>query len=281
MLVNSKELFLKAKENKYAIPGVNIWNLNSLRGVLKAANENKTPLLVSLAEVHMDALSIEEAVHLVKFYAEKSEVPIVLHFDHGFSKDKVKKAIEMGFTSVMIDGSSLPFDENVKLTREIVEIAHKKNVCVEAEIGHVGGGESYIDADKDKGNLTDPEEALKFVEMTGVDSLAVSIGTAHGEYKGVPKIDFERLDEIAKVVDIPLVLHGGSGSGDENITKAVEKGICKVNIFTDLTVAAREALKEDFANRSYYDSCNLSEEAIKNCLLHYYNVLKTSKYNNK
>ena len=277
MLVNSKELFLAAKKNGYAIPGTNVWNLNSLRGVLRAAEENKSPLLISLAEVHIPTLSIEEAAHLVKYYAKKSEVPIVLHFDHGLTPAYVKEAIEKGFTSVMIDASSLPFEENVKVTKEIVDFAHSKNVCVEAEIGHVGGGESYIDPGKDSSLLTDPEEARKFVELTGVDSLAVSIGTAHGAYTGTPKIDFERLQEIAKVVDVPLVLHGGSGTGDKNITKCVEMGICKVNIFTDLTVAARDAIASGFATRSYYDSCNMSEDAIKDILLHYYEVLKTIK----
>ena len=173
----------------------------------------------------------------------------------------------------MIDGSSLPFEENVAKTKEIVAYAHERNVTVEAEIGHVGEGDSY----HVEGNtmLTTPEEAKKFVEQTGVDSLAVSIGTAHGEYKGIPHLNFERLQEIATEVSIPLVLHGGSGSGDENLSKAVELGIAKVNICTDLLNAARDNTKDGYAERSYYDSVTLAKDGFKDCLKHYYQVFHT------
>ena len=156
----------------------------------------------------------------------------------------------------MIDGSSLPFEENVAKTKEIVAYAHERNVTVEAEIGHVGEGDSY----HVEGNtmLTTPEEAKKFVEQTGVDSLAVSIGTAHGEYKGIPHLNFERLQEIATEVSIPLVLHGGSGSGDENLSKAV-----------------RDNTKDGYAERSYYDSVTLAKDGFKDCLKHYYEVFHT------
>ena len=187
----------------------------------------------------------------------------------------VKQAIDAGFTSVMIDGSSLPFEENVEKTKEIVAYAHKRNVTVEAEIGHVGGGESYLDPEDDDTMLTTVDEAVKFAELTGVDSLAVSIGTAHGEYKGIPHLNFDRLSQIAERVEVPLVLHGGSGSGDENLTKAVQLGICKVNIFTDLTIAAKEKTKEGYADRSYYDSTKLAVQGIKECLMHYYEVFQT------
>ena len=173
----------------------------------------------------------------------------------------------------MIDGSSLPFEENVAKTKEIVAYAHERNVTVEAEIGHVGEGDSY----HVEGNtmLTTAEEAKKFVQLTGVDSLAVSIGTAHGEYKGTPHLNFERLQEIAENVDIPLVLHGGSGSGDENLSKAVELGICKVNICTDLLNAARDNSKDGYDTRSYYDSITLAKDGFKECLKHYYEVFHT------
>ena len=203
----------------------------------------------------------------------KSNQDIALHYDHGFTIELVKKAIDVGFTSVMIDGSSLPFEENVAKTKEIVAYAHERNVTVEAEIGHVGEGDSY----HVEGNtmLTTPEEAKKFVEQTGVDSLAVSIGTAHGEYKGIPHLNFERLQEIATEVSIPLVLHGGSGSGDENLSKAVELGIAKVNICTDLLNAARDNTKDGYAERSYYDSVTLAKDGFKDCLKHYYEVFHT------
>lgn len=277
MLVNSKQLLLDAKKSGYAIPSTNIFNLNSLRGVLRAAEENRSPLIVSLAEVHTKSLSIEEAASIVKYYANKIDLPIVLHFDHGFTPSLVKEAIDSGFTSVMIDGSSLPFDENVEKTKEIVALAHEKNITVEAEIGHVGGGESYINPEYDHSQLTTVEEAKRFAELTNVDSLAVSIGTAHGAYKGTPKIDFKRLSQINQEVNIPLVLHGGSGSGDENLQKAVELGICKVNIFTDLTVAAHDKLVDNFKDMNYYDACLLAEEGIKECLLKYYSIFKTKR----
>ena len=173
----------------------------------------------------------------------------------------------------MFDGSKYPIEENVAKTKEIVAYAHERNVTVEAEIGHVGEGDSY----HVEGNtmLTTPEEAKKFVEQTGVDSLAVSIGTAHGEYKGIPHLNFERLQEIATEVSIPLVLHGGSGSGDENLSKAVELGIAKVNICTDLLNAARDNTKDGYAERSYYDSVTLAKDGFKDCLKHYYEVFHT------
>ena len=277
MLVNSKQLLLDAKRGGYAIPSTNIFNLNSLKGVLKAAEENRSPLIISLAEVHTESLSIGETANIVNYYANKTDLPIVLHFDHGFTPSLVKQAINKGFTSVMIDGSSLPFDENVKITKEIVTLAHEKNVTVEAEIGHVGGGESYTDPEDDHSQLTTVEEAKDFAKLTNVDSLAVSIGTAHGTYRGTPKIDFERLSQINQAVDIPLVLHGGSGSGSENLRKAVELGICKVNIFTDLTIAAHDKLVDNFKNINYYDACLLAEEGIKDCLLNYYSIFKTKR----
>ena len=277
MLVNSKQLLLDAKRGGYAIPSTNIFNLNSLKGVLKAAEENRSPLIISLAEVHTESLSIGETANIVNYYANKTDLPIVLHFDHGFTPSLVKQAINKGFTSVMIDGSSLPFDENVKITKEIVTLAHEKNVTVEAEIGHVGGGESYTDPEDDHSQLTTVEEAKRFAKLTNVDSLAVSIGTAHGTYRGTPKIDFERLSQINQAVDIPLVLHGGSGSGSENLRKAVELGICKVNIFTDLTIAAHDKLVDNFKNINYYDACLLAEEGIKDCLLNYYSIFKTKR----
>lgn len=275
MLVNSKKILLDAKEGRYAVPATNVFDLESIKGVIRAAEETRCPLMVCLAEVHTPMLSIEEAALLVKHYAQKSPQEIVLHFDHGFDPALVKRAIDAGFTSVMIDGSSLPFAQNIEKTKEIVAYAHERDVTVEAEIGHVGGGESYLDPEEDDTMLTTPEEAEEFARVTGVDSLAVSIGTAHGEYKGTPKLNFERLEEIAARVQVPLVLHGGSGSGDENLARAVEKGICKVNIFTDLTIAARERTKEGYATRAYVDTLQMASDAIKDCTEHYYQVFKT------
>ena len=171
MLVNSKKMLEEAKAGHYAVPAANIVNLENIKGVIEAAEETKRPLMVCLAEVHLPTLGLEEAATIVKYYANKGNQDIALHYDHGFTINLVKKAIDVGFTSVMIDGSSLPFEENVAKTKEIVAYAHERNVTVEAEIGHVGEGDSY----HVEGNtmLTTAEEAKKFVQLTGVDSLAV------------------------------------------------------------------------------------------------------------
>jgi ketose-bisphosphate aldolase len=274
MLINSKKLLQQAKEAKCAIPAINVFNLAGIKAAIQASDEYGCPLIISLAEVHLEALGVEEAAHIIRYYAEKAAQPIALHLDHGFSPEIVRSAIDNGFTSVMIDGSSLSFEENVKLTKEMVSYAHGKDVTVEAEIGHVGGGESYIDPEKDKSMLTLTEDAVNFANETGIDSLAVSIGTAHGAYKGVPKLDFERLQEIAENVSVPLVLHGGSGSGDDNLRKAVELGICKVNVFTDTLNAAQERI--DF-NKNIYDNYFTTIDAIKDCICHYYDVFGTKK----
>ena len=245
------------------------YTYTDMASMLSVTNTSDTRML----DITVTNPDPEEAAAIAKYYAEKSNQDIALHYDHGFTIELVKKAIDVGFTSVMIDGSSLPFEENVAKTKEIVAYAHERNVTVEAEIGHVGEGDSY----HVEGNtmLTTPEEAKKFVEQTGVDSLAVSIGTAHGEYKGIPHLNFERLQEIATEVSIPLVLHGGSGSGDENLSKAVELGIAKVNICTDLLNAARDNTKDGYAERSYYDSVTLAKDGFKDCLKHYYEVFHT------
>ena len=275
MLVNSKEVLLKAKREGYAVPASNVMNSDTVHAALEASKEKNLPLIVALAEVHTDIFSIKECAALVKKLIEDHEQKIVLHYDHGFTVSKVKEAIDEGFTSVMIDGSSLPYAENVAKTREIVEYAHARNVTVEAEIGHVGGGESYIDPTKDKSMLTTVEEAVRFANDTGVDSLAVSIGTAHGEYKGTPNINFERLEAIKNAIEIPLVLHGGSGTGDDNLSRTAKMGICKINLFTDLANAAREASKESYGTISYPDSCALARKGYKEKLIHYYEVFGT------
>lgn len=276
MLVNSKKLLQQAKLSKCALPAINVFNLAGIKAAIQASNDWKCPLIISLAEIHLETLSIEEAAHIIRYYAEKANQPITLHLDHGFTPSTVRSAIDHGFTSVMIDASSNSFEENVRITKEIVNYAHIKGVTVEAEIGHVGGGESYVDPEKDSSMLTEAGDAVNFVEQTNVDSLAVSIGTAHGAYKGIPKLDFKRLQEIAESVSIPLVLHGGSGSGDENLKKAVELGICKVNVFTDTLNAAQEKIDP---NKNIYDNYFTTIDAIKDCICHYYDVFGTKRGN--
>lgn len=280
MLVSGKKILEKAYKKHCAVPAVNVFDLMSIRAAISAAKEANCPMFISLAEVHMEVLTPTQCAVIVKEFAKDLEQDIALHVDHGFTKSLIEEAIEAGFTSVMIDGSSLSYEDNVRVTKEIVEIAHSKGVTVEAEIGHVGGGESYIDPDKDASMLTTKEDAVNFVKDTNIDYLAVSIGTAHGEYKGTPHLNFERLTEIYEDVKVPLVLHGGSGTGAENINKCTKLGISKVNVFTDLANAARNEVRDGFDLRPYYDSYKLATEGFKNKIIEYFEILDTKDYYN-
>lgn len=275
MLVTSKELFKKAQEGKFAIPAPNFIDLESLRWHVETAERHNLPLILALAEAHIgENITLEDAALVGKKYAEEAKVPVVLHLDHGTTPEVIKKAIDLGFSSVMIDASQDTFEENVRKTKEIIDYAHPKGVVVEAEIGHVGAGENYENHETSDSQYTTVEEAKKFAEETGVDSLAISIGTAHGMYKGIPEINFERLKEIAAAVDTPLVLHGGSSSGDENLNRCAINGITKINIFSDLLVAAKEEIDNN-KPETYLDVKALSKQGMQKCLEHYYAVFET------
>lgn len=216
----------------------NVWSFNTVKAVYEAARELKAPVVLDVAGMH----KLEETCDAVRFYEKKfPEVTAALNLDHGGAYEEIIQAIRLGFSSVMVDRSELPFEENVREVTEIVKIAHALNVSVEAELGHVGQGYEY-EQTRESG-LTNKDEAVEYVRRTGVDCLAVSVGTSHGTYKGTPKLDFELLAALDKLVEIPLVLHGGSGTGDENLAKAVQTGIQKVNLCTDLSVAGMEAMK--------------------------------------
>lgn len=277
MLVNTKEMLDKANEKNYGVPHANVVDQHTLKASIKACKELHMPLIIGWAEVHEPFITMEELVYLCKLYLKDVDVPVAIHLDHASSIEVVKKAIELGFTSVMFDGSMLPIEENIAKTREVVEYAHQLRVTVEAELGHVGQGSDDDIEDKKADLYTKPEEAVKFVKSTGIDSLAIAIGTAHGEYKKAPSIDYERLNKIKKVVDIPLVLHGSSGTGLEKLQKCVDEGINKINICTDLLKAGSLYLKEN-ANKKLYDKLSLEvENAIKDCLKEYYKALKTQR----
>ena len=281
MLVTTKEMYAKAREGGYACIAANFWDNKSLNNYVTVAEEMKQPLVMAFAEAHMSALSLEEAAMLGKYYGEKVSVPCALHLDHGQSLETVKKAIALGFTSVMIDASAKSFEENVRITKEVVDYAHQYGVVVEAEIGHVGQASSEAGGVKEGDMLdhsiyTEVAEAVKFVELTNVDSLAVSIGTAHGFYKGTPVINFERLHELRDAVPVPLILHGGSSSGDENLERCATEGITKINVFTDFTVAALDAIK----GKEYDDLFKMikdENQGIKDKLKYYYGVFHTGK----
>jgi len=277
--VSSKELFKKARKNNFAIPAPNFTDQNSIKAYVEVAEKLDLPVILAYAEVHKDYLSFEEALMLGKYYGEKANVPAVLHLDHGTTKELIFKAIDQGFKSVMIDASMENFDKNVEKTKEIVEYAHLRGIVVEAEIGHVGGGEEYNSKDDSDSIYTTVEDAKRFIKETNVDSLAISIGTAHGAYMGEPVIDFDRLNEISNAVETPLVLHGGSSSGDDNLERCALEGINKINIYTDLVTAAYDELQKVETN-DYYELRNAQMAGMKKCLEHYYGVFHTDKFKN-
>ena len=272
LVTDVKGLLMKAKENHYAIPSYNFWDLDSARAHCSVADREHKPIFLSYAEVHRTAMAIEEAAAIGKLMAERYDAPIVLHLDHGQDLDFVYKAMDLGFTSIMIDASMKDFDENVAITRGVALDAHKKGIQVEAEIGHVG---SNVISD-DSSLYTQPEEAARFVEMSGCDSLAVSIGTSHGAYKtGTPKINFDVLHALrAALPNTPLVLHGGSGSGDENLKRCAREGIAKLNIYTDLSVGGLEAIRA-CASDDYLVVKKAYSEGIEKVVAKYFDVFDT------
>lgn len=275
MLVTTKQMFEEAKKKGYAIPAPDFWDSCSCKAYLETAEELGQPCVLSYAQVHKDMMCLKEAYTIGKFFAEKVSVPVALHLDHGQDVETCKRAIDLGFTSVMIDASSETYEVNVSRTKEVVDYAHAKGVVVEAELGHVGTGETYS-SDNNDSIYTEVDMAKKFVEETGVDSLAVSIGTAHGKYKGTPVIDFDRLHELRDAIPVPLVLHGGSGSGEKNLERCATEGITKINVFTDFTVAALDAIK----GKEYDDLFKMikdENQGIKDKLKYYYGVFHTGK----
>ncbi len=279
MLVTSKEMFEIAREKGFAVPSANFIDIESLRWHVETAEKLGLPLILALAEAHMgENITLEDAALMGKKYAEEAKVPVVLHFDHGTTPELIKRAIDLGFTSVMIDASMEDFDENVRRTNEIVEYAHARGAVVEAEIGHVGVGQNIgvSEGGADNSSYTTVQSAVDFVKATGVDSLAISIGTSHGLYKGTPNINFERLSEIFKAIDTPLVLHGGSSSGDENLNRCATGGISKVNIYTDFLVWAIKEI-EDCGADNYLAHKKCAKAGMQKCLEHYYGVFATEK----
>lgn len=243
MLVIGKDIMQKAHEGNYAVGAFNINNMEIVQAIVEAADELRSPVIIQVSEGAIKYAGIEYLAAMAKIAAEKASVPVALHLDHGTTFDTIIKCIRHGWTSVMFDGSHHPLDENIAHTKEIVKIAHAAGISVEAELGRLGGIEDNISVDEKDARLTSPDEAVRFVEETGVDYLAIAIGTAHGKYKGEPKLDFDRLTEIKELVNIPLVLHGASGVPEESIKKATRLGINKINIDTDIRLAFTEGIR--------------------------------------
>ncbi|SHE28881.1 fructose-bisphosphate aldolase [Thermoanaerobacter uzonensis DSM 18761] len=244
MLVTGIEILEKAHKEGYAVGAFNTSNLEITQAIVEAAEETKSPVIIQVSEGGLKYAGIETISAIVRTMAEKASVPIALHLDHGTDFNTVMKCLRNGWTSVMMDASKLPLEENIKVTKTVVQIAHGMGVSVEAEIGKIGGTEDNITVDEREAAMTDPQEALKFAKETGVDYLAIAIGTAHGPYKGEPKLDFDRLKKIKEMLNIPLVLHGASGVPEEAIKKAVSLGINKINIDTDIRQAFARRLRD-------------------------------------
>lgn len=246
-LVTTKELLLDAQANGYAVGAFNVENMEMVQAVAAAAEELRSPVIMQTTPSTVRYAGLDYFYANVRAAAEKAGVPIVMHLDHGSSYELAMQAYRTGYTSIMIDGSHGNFEENIEVSRAVANACHPSGIPVEAELGKVGGKEDDLEAGE--GNpYTDPDEAARFVELTKVDSLAVAIGTAHGVYKGIPKLDVERLSEIRQAVSIPLVLHGTSGVPDETVQECIRRGICKVNYATDLRIAFTKGVRSVFDN---------------------------------
>lgn len=250
-LVTSKKMLLKAQQGGYAVGAFNAENMEMVKAIIQAAEELKAPVMIQTTPSTIKYGTLETYQAIVSAEAAKASVPVCLHLDHGSSFDLAMKALKAGYTSVMIDGSKLDYEGNIEVSKKVADVAASMGIPCEAELGKVGGKEDDLVAVADTN--TDPQEAREFVERTGVTSLAVAIGTAHGFYVGTPVLDKERLSEIREVVDIPLVLHGASGLSDEDVMDCVKRGICKVNFATELRAAYSKAVRETLEDEKVFD----------------------------
>lgn len=244
MLANIKYWETKAQKGQYAIPHFNVWNAEMLMGVIDAAEESKAPIIISFGTGFVGNTSFEDFCYMMVSMAKKASVPVITHWDHGRSMEIVQNAYNHGMNSVMRDASAYDFEENIRLTKEVIDYFHPLGVPVEAELGHVGNETIYEEALASY-QYTDPNQAAEFVERTGCDSLAVAVGNQHGVYTSEPKINFDVIEKVRKVVSVPLVLHGASGIGDSDIRTAISLGISKINIHTELCQAAMSAIQKN------------------------------------
>lgn len=258
MLVNLETILKSARTDGYAVGLFNTTDTDLLQAVIAAAEAKKSPVIIGTAEILLPYADFDAIGASMIHMAKKASVPVTVHFDHGLTFDRCMQALKMGFSGIMFDGSALSYDENVRQTREIVKIAHSFGASVEGEIGHVGEAANGDNAAEDM--YTTVSEARAYAAATGVDALAVAIGTAHGAYKHQPKLDFARLTDIRAALDIPLVLHGGSGLSDDDFRNSIKCGISKVNIFTDLCNAAQSAVQSAFARGEAYLGANFAKK---------------------
>ncbi len=271
MLVNLEYVLKIAEEKNCAIGSFNTPNLENMIAVISAAEELNVPVIIMHAQCHEEYAPLDIVGPIMLLMAKRAKVPVCVHLDHCEDLNYLKRAIDIGFTSVMIDASSLPYDENVKMTKEAVCLAHPKNISVEAEIGVLGGREAGNQKPLTKEEMyTDPDLAKKFVDDTNIDALACSFGTAHGIYKVKPELDFDRIQRINKLCNLPLVMHGGSGVSSEDYVKAIKCGVRKINYYSYMSregvYAAREILKKDitfYHELASYATSKMKEDVIR------------------
>lgn len=247
MLVNMNDVLLPAKKGGYGVGFFNAVNVEMARAIIETAEELRAPVMVGTAEILLPAMELARVAEYLIPMAEKASVPVCVHYDHGLTFEKCMQALELGFTSIMYDCSTAPYEENIEKVAEMVKICHAMGRTVEGELGHVGDNAGAGKLENPSDYFTDPETVADFVKRTGVDSLAVAVGNAHGDYAFPPKLDFERIRVIAEKTGIPLVLHGGSGLSDTDFKTAVKEGVAKVNIFTDIDKAGKRGIEAGLA----------------------------------
>lgn len=244
MLVNMREMLREAQLERYGVGFFNAVNVEMARAIIETAEEMRAPVIVGTAEVLLPAMPLERVAEYLIPMARKASVPVAVHYDHGLTFDKCMEALDLGFSSIMYDCSTAPYEENVAAVKQMVEICRGRGATVEGELGHVGDNEGAGKLENPSDYYTDPEMAADFVRRTGVDALAVAVGNAHGDYKFPPKLDFGRIAAIRDAAGTPLVLHGGSGLSDDDFREAVKRGVCKINIFTDLDKAGKAGIEK-------------------------------------
>ena len=250
-MVNLNDILIPAREGGYGVGLFNAVNVEMARAIIETAEEMKAPVIVGTAEVLLSAMSLERVAEYLIPMAKKASVPVCVHFDHGLTFEKCMEALKLGYSSIMYDCSTDSYEDNVEKVARMVKICHAMGATVEGELGHVGDNEGSAEGSDKLADpsafFTDVSLAKDFVDRTGVDALAVAVGNAHGDYKFPPKLDFRRIEEIAGHTGVPLVLHGGSGLSDSDFRIAISKGICKVNIFTDIDKAGKAGVEEGLA----------------------------------
>lgn len=261
MLVNCKKMLEKADADRYAVGGFNITSLETALGIIQAAEDQKSPVILQISEKTIDYMSLEVVSNLARTLADRAKVPVAVHFDHGRNYDLVWRSIEMGFSSVMLDVSKMPENERILFVKDFAMRSHQRNVTVEVEEDIIGGREDYVEG---KGwKFTDPKRAAVFAQETVCDCFAVSIGNSHGKALPNEKLDMKLLSAINNVVTVPLVLHGASSTPNELIRDAISRGVCKINIDTDLRLAVNDAIRGTLKDEELYDPRDILKSSIE------------------